>query len=57
MRLFVACCGKRRKAIIEELVFALGCHSVIYPQNLICDVLAHSREQNRCGSVLWALVA
>lgn len=54
-------CGKCREKS-EEVVFALGCHSVIHTHPpLICEVLAschragHSREQNRHVLVLWAL--
>lgn len=41
MELFKVCCGKHRKDFIEEVVFALGCHSVTEQ--------CHSREQNTCG--------
>lgn len=43
----MACFGKRRKDVTEEVVFALDCHSVIYPQKLIHDVFVGFLSQDR----------
>lgn len=46
-------CGKCRKNLTEEVVFALGCHSVIKPTStpqLICEMLASVTEQGTAES-------